>query len=705
MSDGSDYSGGSSPFLESPDIAGEVDKRKCVPNVEEPVNIPETDDREDRLPADTVSNAGTPANNFERQLMTLEYKYSTLQNDYDLELLQAKRQVNELDVKYRTAIEELEEALVDSKHLQAENADLRDSLNELKKEADLGLGDEKNEINKLKQELLNITHKYNDLKVTEESKDAQHHYHLESLQAEKHVSDELVEKFQKEMIQQAEENKQLSKEVKAKHDEILELQNIKIMNSHPNYNTEEFQELSTMNRLFKEQSEYCKELEQTNLKQAEDIKRLRSVEDSSNFWKRENEKLELQVKDLQSLKDSYETSQMEIINLKEKLAEFNIFSEDMGKDAMSNLNPADIINNLELLQQENLTLISENSKMNTTVNNMKILNEELALERTQLLDLNKSYENNIINLKKLNYEIEQQKVLSSEECKLLSRQLEEFKESSKGNAPSATMNDTDLGQNSIIADYRNRTEELTGELQKLNEQLMQSQKEDEQGIKKRKLKETSGMTYYSQRINELQLENSKLNRDLQKFQNLNGLLETKLMKLINLKEKKIRIVELRDNPLRKDQFVKKELLDLLKQENADLLNNSLQQNEKNSIPISVYNSLSFEMKQQEQEILKANKKFMRLKEIFNKKSLEFIDVVNSILGFKLEFRQDGKVKIYSCYMPQKSLMVDLRKNTLDSTIQVDNWDELLQYWIADKGQIPCFLATLTLQLWEASQNT
>lgn len=458
-----------------------------------------------------------------------------------------------------------------------------------------------------------------------------------------------------------------------------------------------------MNKLFKEQSEYCKELEEINLKQGEDIKKLRNIEDSSNFWKSEIEKLEGQVREAQSLKEKFETSQMEVIDLKEKLAEFSIFSEEMQQGDLAKLNPADLMNNLELLQQENLTLIDENTKMNLTVNNMKILNEELALERTQLLDLNKSYENNIINLKKLNYELEQQKILSFEECKMLNKQLEEYQKSSAENAENTGTLHTDLEQNNIIADYRNRTEELTGELQKLNDQLIQSQKEEEQGVKKRKLKEVNGMTYYSQRINELQLENSKLTRDLQKFQNLNGLLESKLMKLINLKEKKIRIVELRDNPLRKDQFVKKQQLDLLKKENADLLKASMGEERINTVPTSVYNSLKFDIQQQEQEILKANKKFMRLKEIFNKKSLEFIDVVNSILGFKLEFRQDGKVKIYSCYKPDKSLMVDLRKNTLDSTLQLENWDELLQYWITERGQIPCFLATLTLQLWESSQ--
>ncbi|GMM54508.1 coiled-coil domain-containing protein [Maudiozyma humilis] len=703
MSDDSSYSGGSSPFLEAPDVAVETRGDIHIPTVVASAEVPTTN-RGDGLDNHNAEKAQvSPDNDFERQLMTLKYKYSTLQNEYDLEQLQTQRQINELDKKYRTAIEELEASIDESKQLHNENIQLRDTLDALKLEKNADDDEEQDEIILLKRELAAKSQELEELKLSEQSNEDEYQFQIGNLQAEKKAADDLADKLNRELIKQNNEVKRLSKVVNEKDDEILELQNVKIMNSHPNYNTEEFQELSTMNKLFKEQSEYCKELEEINLKQGEDIKKLRNIEDSSNFWKSEIEKLEGQVREAQSLKEKFETSQMEVIDLKEKLAEFSIFSEEMQQGDLAKLNPADLMNNLELLQQENLTLIDENTKMNLTVNNMKILNEELALERTQLLDLNKSYENNIINLKKLNYELEQQKILSFEECKMLNKQLEEYQKSSAENAENTGTLHTDLEQNNIIADYRNRTEELTGELQKLNDQLIQSQKEEEQGVKKRKLKEVNGMTYYSQRINELQLENSKLTRDLQKFQNLNGLLETKLMKLINLKEKKIRIVELRDNPLRKDQFVKKQQLDLLKKENADLLKASMGEERINTVPTSVYNSLKFDIQQQEQEILKANKKFMRLKEIFNKKSLEFIDVVNSILGFKLEFRQDGKVKIYSCYKPDKSLMVDLRKNTLDSTLQLENWDELLQYWITERGQIPCFLATLTLQLWESSQ--
>ena len=238
----------------------------------------------------------------------------------------------------------------------------------------------------------------------------------------------------------------------------------------------------------------------------------------------------------------------------------------------------------------------------------------------------------------------------------------------------------------------------------MNNQLVsESENQQDQLLKRRKLDNLDINETYSERLNELQLQNTNLQRDLQKFRNLNKLLEDKLYKVLNLEGTKIRILQQRDSPFLKDQLIKKKELDLLRKANADLLEKQLNADLSiQSVPISVYNSMNFDLQRQEEEIFKVNKRLLRLKEVFNKKSLEFIDVVNSILGFKLEFRPDAKVKIYSCFKPDKFLLVDLAKNTLESNLKLDNWDELLGLWIEGRGQIPCFLATITLQLWQAS---
>ena len=697
MDDESEISGGSSPFLDSPDTI-QVQGKQSSSLLEK---------KDDIVP--------TVAREKVRELLNLEYKLSTLQNTYELEKLQAQRQFNDLEKKHRDTLEQLEGAMDNSRFLHDENEHVVNELDRLKSELQNTDNNKDSQMHDLELKLHERDKTIDDLKFKHESDISKFNYELESLRDEKGNVDELVQKYNAEIIRQAADIKKLSKELNSKEDEILELKNSNILNSHPNYNTEEFRDLSTMNKLFKEQAQYCKELEEINLKQANELKKYRNSEDSSSFWKNESEKLELKVQQFEYLEKKYEDGQVELLELKSKLTQYNMFTEELKGRDMFNIQPEEVINELDLLKKENLVVIDENSKLNINMSNVKILNEELALERTQLLNLNKDYENSIINLKRLNYELEQQKFLSFEECKLLRQQLQDLDnftnnsmkgiETEKDNvdekiAPPKIDNDS----NNLIENYKNRTDELTGELKKLNQQMLASQEAEAQNFKKRKLKDTNGMTYYSQRINELQLENGKLTRDLQKYHNLNSLLETKLMKLINLKEKKIRILELRENPLMKDQFVKRKQLELLLQENKDLLAQLQSDINVKTIPVSVYESLNFDIKQHEQEIFKANKKFTRLKEVYNKKSLEFIEVVNSILGFKLEFRPDNKVKIYSCYMPKKYLVVDLKRNTLESNLAVDNWDALLEIWIEKRGHIPCFLATITLQLWNASHT-
>mgnify|MGYP003365241245 CR=1 FL=1 len=702
MDDESDVSGGSSPFLDSPDAFVQQPEHQSPEEKPQSKMATELD-----LPEEKNLRITKSIGDKDRQVSSLEYELRTIKNEYELEKLQSQRKFNELQMKYNKSLEELEIALDDTKFVHDENNQLVTELKRLKSENQITDTDKDLRLQDLANIIQERDEQIKDLKIENESKESDLQDELVSLRAEKGNVEDLVQRYNNEILKQANDINHLSRTVKEKNDEILQLKNSKIINSHPNYDTEEFQELSTMNKLFKEQSQYCKELEEINLKQAHELKKHRNAEDSSNFWKQEIQKLELKVQQLESLEKNYEDAQVELLGLKSKLTQYNLFTEELKGRDMFAVQPQDVINELELLKKENLVLIDENSKLNISISNMRILNEELALERTQLLNLNKDYENNIINLKKLNYELDQQKILSFEECKLLRKQLEDLdnftsNSMNKNNDKEVpTMNNE---MNDLIENYKNRTDELTGELKKLNEQMLALQEEDEQIVKKRKIKDSSGMTYYSQRINELQLENGKLSRDLQKYQNLNKLLETKLMKLINLKEKKIRIVELRNNPLAKDQFIKRRKLTLLQEENKDLLSQLQSEENVQTVPVSVYESLNFDIKQQEQEIFKANKKFARLKEVFNKKSLEFIDVVNSILGFKLEFIPDNKVKIYSCYKPNKYMIVDLRRNTLDSNLEINNWDQLLQMWITERDSIPCFLATLTLQLWEVSRS-
>ncbi|CAI6510362.1 ADM_HP2_G0017790.mRNA.1.CDS.1 [Saccharomyces cerevisiae] len=635
-------SGGSSPFLESPGGSPDV---------------------------------GSTNGQSNRQIQALQFKLNTLQNEYEIEKLQLQKQTNILEKKYKATIDELEKALNDTKYLYESNDKLEQELKSLKERSANSMNDKDKCIEELRTTLQNKDLEMETLRQQYDSKLSKVTNQCDHFKLEAESSHSLLMKYEKEIKRQSVDIKDLQHQVMEKDDELSSVKASKMINSHPNYSTEEFNELTEMNKMIQDQVQYTKELELANMQQANELKKLKQSQDTSTFWKLENEKLQ------------------------NKLSQLHVLEK--------------IIQDWKLTKKECLILTDMNDKLRLDNNNLKLLNDEMALERNQILDLNKNYENNIVNLKRLNHELEQQKSLSFEECRLLREQLDGLYsaqnnallevENSETHASNKNVNED---MNNLIDTYKNKTEDLTNELKKLNDQLLSNSNDVETQRKKRKLTSDQIGLNYSQRLNELQLENVSVSRELSKAQTTIQLLQEKLEKLTKLKEKKIRILQLRDGPFIKDQFIKKNKLRLLEKENADLLNELKKNNPAvETVPISVYDSLNFELKQFEQEVFKSNKRFSRLKQVFNNKSLEFIDVVNSLLGFKLEFQQDGRVKIFSCFKPEKYLIADLNENTLKSNLDADieGWDDLMNLWVEDRGQLPCFLATITLRLWEQRQ--
>ncbi|CAI4062954.1 hypothetical protein SUVZ_07G1610 [Saccharomyces uvarum] len=679
-------SGGSSPFLESP---------KGSPNM-----------GNNSMHNDAQGN---------RQIQALQFKLNTLQNEYEIEKLQLQKQTNILEKKYKATIGELEKSLNDTKYLYDSNGKLEYELHSLKESLTNSTNDKDKLIQELQTTLQNKDLEMENLKQEYDSKLSKVTNQCDHFKLESESSSSLLKKYENEIKRQSGDIKDLQHNIMEKDDELSTLKASKMINSHPNYSTEEFNELTEMNKIVQDQVQYTKELELANMQQANELKKLKQSQDFSSFWKLENEKLQNKLKQFHALEGQFEDVQLENIDLKSKLTNWEIYNDDDDK-AKNNLqsNPEEIIRDWKLTKKECLILTDKNDKLRLDNNNLKLLNDEMALERNQLLDSNNNYENSIINLKRLNHELEQQKSLSFEECRLLREQLDDLysaqnnvlseTNNSKAHIPNGNLNED---MNNLLDNYKNKTEDLTSELKKLNDQLLSNSSDVETQRKKRKLTSDQIGLNYSQRLNELQLENVNVSRELNKAETTIQLLKNKLEKLTNLKEKRIRILQLRDGPFIRDQFIKKNKLHLLQKENSDLLDQLKQKNPNiETIPISVYDSLNFELKQFEQEAFKSNKRFSRLKQVFNRKSLEFIDVVNSLLGFKLEFQQDGRVKIFSCFKPERYLIADLNENTLKSNLDsdIDGWDDLMNLWVEDRGQLPCFLATITLRLWEQQQT-
>ncbi|KTA95620.1 Spindle assembly checkpoint component MAD1 [Nakaseomyces glabratus] len=652
-------SGGSSPFVESPDLVS--DGHLHTERKDTPIDVD-----------------------------NWKYKYDNLLNQYEIEKVRWQKEQYDSEKSHEALHLQLEKArneidqLVESKRFLEAQLQSEHPQNTQKEWS--------HEDNKVNNNSMN-----NDYMLLEE-KYKSDVFHLDNsvneLKLELTSCRSLLKKYEEVIEQQSEQIKEIKKTLKKKEQELDEIEVNRLKQAHNATNTEEIRQQTNENASF-----------------SNGYNTLMSMKNSVNYWKNENQQLNQKLSEYSDIYQQLQEAQLEIMELKANLEEWNKFLSNKKQQDNSNDYSIDhFIIEFESQRRELNMVTEELAEVKKSYYNSKILNDELALERNQLLKLKDDYENNIINLEKLNHELEQQKVLLEEECSLLKNQIP-TKENLNQQIRSTNRNDAEY--DSLLDNYKQETENLTNELKRLNDSLIEHNRNQGTEMKKRKLRNGDHINInYSQRLNELQQNNLSLEKDNEKLRLVVEKLEGKLDDLRKTKPKNIRILQQRDSPLLKLQFVRRKENELLREENQNLLTmiENITENRNESfdkIPLTSYNSLKYQYEISMDTNKKQEKKFSRLKQIFNKKSLEFIDVVNSLLGFKLEFQQDGRVKIYSCYMPNKYLIANLVDNTLKSNLDtvISDWDSLLNDWVVEKGQLPCFLASLTLQLWKMENDS
>ena len=114
------------------------------------------------------------------------------------------------------------------------------------------------------------------------------------------------------------------------------------------------------------------------------------------------------------------------------------------------------------------------------------------------------------------------------------------------------------------------------------------------------------------------------------------------------------------------------------------------------------------------QLASSSKKITRLKQIWTAKSLEFREAVASILGWKLDFMPNGRVKVTSTFKPaddegENSIVFDGENGTMkvsggEQSVFAGEIRDQIVYWVEGRKEIPCFLSALTLEFWERGQG-
>ena len=267
---------------------------------------------------------------------------------------------------------------------------------------------------------------------------------------------------------------------------------------------------------------------------------------------------------------------------------------------------------------------------------------------------------------------------------------------------------------SLVEQYRKEVETLQGEL-KTVEAAPQS-------LALAGTKRPRDDAEDSERIGTLLRKNRKMQERLDALQASSKLLETELSVANESlaaasKQLKTRVLSMRSNPTSDFEAIKLATLNALRQENADLLaqlQTGARSTMAKSVPMSTLEACQRDLQDAQAALQSQEKRADRLKRVWGDKVTEFRETVISLLGWNVVFMKNGKTKVTSEFYPavgedENSIEFDGDKGTMkvsggSKSAFAQKITDQLKFWVHGKGNIPCFLAALTIEFYDEANR-
>jgi mitotic spindle assembly checkpoint protein MAD1 len=518
--------------------------------------------------------------------------------------------------------------------------------------------------------------------------------------------------------------------------------------------------LAVVQRELSDQISHIRKLESTNREQLAELRRLRNAHQSVQVVEEQKRSLETELQVLQDVHRQLGEAQIQKELLEDEKRTWSTLLDRDGKDAEFD-SPEAVVKAFVLERIERASLVDRVGKLEAELTekdeNIKALEgEKLSLKQTYkeqeviaqtgAIDThdNKAYKR-----------LDRQRVLAVKEVEYLRAQLKTFDTEETvlmSNDNFDTQRVEQIKQlESLVDQYRVEIQSLHAELFKRDSQPP-SQQSEPRGTK-RTLSEFASSE--DNQVGPLLRKTKNLQSALSEAATKTSILETELqatksqLKSITSRTR-TRILELRSNPTSNHEAIKTSTLTTLRTENAALLaqlrgshNDHDLSNPPALVPAATVDNLTQQLSCLQADVATAQKQTRRLREIFGSKATEFREAVASILGYKINFLPNGKARITSTYCVRPRRLANPTTNNADASAaatQEDDEDEdaaaeqaendnsiifdgeegtmkfsggqespfavemkeLVRFWVQERRSVPCFLAAVTLELFERS---
>lgn len=308
--------------------------------------------------------------------------------------------------------------------------------------------------------------------------------------------------------------------------------------------------------------------------------------------------------------------------------------------------------------------------------------------------------------------LERQRALAVREAEYLREQLRTFDSEEQ---TYHSENQFDELKSKRIADLEALVDEHRNELQALNAELEKMEHAipaPPQSPLKRPREDDADdhqLGQLSRKNRKLQDSLSSIQSDYALLQSEKAALQTQLSSLQH--SAKTRILSLRSNPTSDVEAIKQNTLTTLRQENKDLLATLEERYDAigtKLVPHSTLDSLRLQMKELEQAVADKEKRMLRLKQIWGNKSLELREAIFSLLGWKMEFRPNGKFALSLNTGAvdgeegvEECLIFDGEKGTMkvaggNESAFGEEVRPLVRQWVEGRKYIPGLMASILL---------
>ncbi|KAF9886301.1 coiled-coil domain-containing protein mad1 [Aspergillus nanangensis] len=539
---------------------------------------------------------------------------------------------------------------------------------------------------------------------------------------------------------------QTRNETKAFQDKLAEREvdvaNLETENIRLKSEGSDAESLTVLRRELSEQVNHIRNLEATNREYGAELRHLRKAQKNVEVVEEQKKSLENQLQMMKSVEAELGSCQIQKQILEDERSSWTSLLQDNDQPAEFD-SPEAVVKALLQQRIENASLVDRLGNVEAQFLEKDELIKSLSMERSNLrqevekVRSTAAAAGGAMAESRMKARLERQRALAVKEVEYLRAQLKTF--DTEEMTMNAEQTNFDEHKSQQITNLEKMIDEYRTELEKAHEELSTrepAQPEDSQprGIKRPLSPAESDAE--NERLSVLTRKNRTLQESLSKNEQASTLLRRELeatkSQLRSVKAKsRTRILEFRDNPTTQAENLKLSTITTLKAENQDLLA-QLRGNPLSVkvIPVSALESMKLEVQDMERVVADKEKRMRRLKEIWTAKSSEFREAVASLLGYKLDFLPNGRVRVTSMFHlspayrhgdgdasfdaqgpgsmgngEENSIIFDGENGTMKisggpNSLFAMEIKPLIKFWVEERKDIPCFLAAMTLDFYD-----